>query len=383
MTSCATPVRRRLHLYTTCLRCIKRASWAGRSQRSAAAPRAGGSLGSATGDLLPALKPRFGDTNRNLAAHAVQTCARLVHAMGPPFAHAGRILVVPILSNAGDAKPVVRDAVTAFISAYVAECGWHGLREPLAAVLGSPKCAAVGTGTIVDRVASLATDGPRPPRTPADYATVVRVAAFALGEKSIAPRQQGASLLETLCKAPDGQALVRAAAAALPDAQRLLVSDAISRSGIAAAPSLAAVPSQPRPTSAPRGRTAAAAAGQLGRMPSAGPATAARGASQLHNSGARAAGKAPARPATARPATPVDDGGPTVLGADPAEKERRALPPRSRKFETRPTEAADVQRLLAPLVSPTLAPLLFARDFQHHCTAAERLQARAPPLQPP
>jgi hypothetical protein len=46
--------------------------------------------------LLPALKNRFGDTNRNLGAQALLLLASLAKAMGKPIAREAR----PILGNA-------------------------------------------------------------------------------------------------------------------------------------------------------------------------------------------------------------------------------------------------------------------------------------------
>lgn len=61
------------------------------------------------GDLIPALKGRLADTNKNTVAQALTLLAALAKAMGRPFAREAR----PILGNAVkcicDSKPYVSD----------------------------------------------------------------------------------------------------------------------------------------------------------------------------------------------------------------------------------------------------------------------------------
>ena len=96
------------------------------------------------GDLMSNLKPRMADTNRNLAAQAIQLCARIAAAMGKPFERAGRPVIGAILINLSDNKPVVRAAVQAFIQAAVKACGFEPFSDAFVAALTSPKCAGVG-----------------------------------------------------------------------------------------------------------------------------------------------------------------------------------------------------------------------------------------------
>lgn len=69
---------------------------------------AGGRIQPSTGELLPALKQRLSDSNRNLAARVMNILASMCRAMGPAFERQGRILVEPVVKNLGDNKKPVR-----------------------------------------------------------------------------------------------------------------------------------------------------------------------------------------------------------------------------------------------------------------------------------
>jgi len=90
------------------------------------------------------------DTNRNLAAQAIQLAARLAGAMGRPFERSGRVLLSPLLANCSDNKPVVRSAVQAFIGAALAACGVEALGDALVCALSAPKCAGVGKACVLE-----------------------------------------------------------------------------------------------------------------------------------------------------------------------------------------------------------------------------------------
>jgi hypothetical protein len=320
---------------------------------------AGGCIGPATGELLPALRLRFLDTNRNVAAHALQVCVALVHAMGPTFSHAGRSIMVAALLNVSDSKSNVREAVGDFVEAFVCRCGWHGLKDALVTVLPSAKCTGVGKNVVLSRFLVLVQS--RPPRTPADYAVLVRTSAIALADKSIASRQAAASLVAALAALPNGATMLTAAAAHLAPPEHRLVTEVLHKSEHLQSP--LSSPSRP----------ATARAAPPGRLPP--PATSRSmhldSATSLHTGGSISA---KTRPGSARPRSAAEEGLPLVsAGSDATEKDKRALPPRSRKFELRPTEAVDVQRLLAPYVMPYLLPQMFGRDFTYHCAAAEKL----------
>lgn len=91
-------------------------------------------------EFLVALKGRFGDTNRNLAARSLHVASQLAAAVGPPFdklAHA--ILLDPAIANLGDTKKQVRDAVVTLLDSWGKTCPHEKLFPPLLAAVSNPK----------------------------------------------------------------------------------------------------------------------------------------------------------------------------------------------------------------------------------------------------
>jgi hypothetical protein len=78
------------------------------------------------GDLMPALKGRFTDTNKNLAAQALTVLAALARAMGRPIAREARPILSPAIKCICDSKSYVRVCTTAVLQGH---CVWgsrHG-----------------------------------------------------------------------------------------------------------------------------------------------------------------------------------------------------------------------------------------------------------------
>jgi cytoskeleton-associated protein 5 len=101
-------------------------------------------------DFLTALKARFGDTNRNLAARALLLVGMLATAVGPSFdklAHA--TLLTAALLNLSDNKKQVRDAAICMLDSWAKTCPAEKLFPALAEAAANPKGSAEG------RVASL------------------------------------------------------------------------------------------------------------------------------------------------------------------------------------------------------------------------------------
>lgn len=69
---------------------------------------AGNRIAPTVGDLLPALKGRMADSNRNLAAKTLCLLGDIAAAMGPPFDKQARPLLAPALANLSDSKKQVR-----------------------------------------------------------------------------------------------------------------------------------------------------------------------------------------------------------------------------------------------------------------------------------
>ncbi|KAJ3300457.1 Microtubule-associated protein, microtubule dynamics during spindle orientation [Borealophlyctis nickersoniae] len=86
----------------------------------AANKRIKGNLGN---ELMPALKARLSDTNKNLAIVAVELCGTLATAMGKPFDKHVRVVIGPMTSLLGDQKAHVRGAAIASLDNVFAAVG--------------------------------------------------------------------------------------------------------------------------------------------------------------------------------------------------------------------------------------------------------------------
>ena len=88
-------------------------------------------------DLLPALKQRLADTNRNLVPSACEVVSALFEGMGPACrSHAPR-LVPTILNLLGDQKPTVRARARKALVSYDSVCGLEGLLPYLPKAMGT------------------------------------------------------------------------------------------------------------------------------------------------------------------------------------------------------------------------------------------------------
>ena len=91
-------------------------------------------------DFLAALRARFGDANRNLAARSISLVGQIALAVGAPFdkiAH-GVLLSAAIL-NLSDTKKQVRDAVVFMLDAWASTCPKERLFPALADAVSNPK----------------------------------------------------------------------------------------------------------------------------------------------------------------------------------------------------------------------------------------------------
>lgn len=96
-------------------------------------------------DLLTAMKARFGDANRNLAAKSFLVVGMLASAVGEPFDRiAHGILLAPAVANLSDSKKQVRDAVIGMLDAWGNTCSKDRIFPALAEAVSNPKGAAEG-----------------------------------------------------------------------------------------------------------------------------------------------------------------------------------------------------------------------------------------------
>jgi cytoskeleton-associated protein 5 len=91
-------------------------------------------------DFLSALRARFGDANRNLAARSISLVGQLALAVGAPFdkiAHG--VLLSPAILNLSDTKKQVRDAVVVMLDAWASTCPKERMFPALADAVSNPK----------------------------------------------------------------------------------------------------------------------------------------------------------------------------------------------------------------------------------------------------
>lgn len=96
------------------------------------------------GDLMPALKNRMSDTNKNLIAQAVKLLAKICEAMGKAIDRQGRVALGPMLTGLCDNKPQVRSAVIELLESWANAAGVNSLLPEFVAAVSMPKCQVDG-----------------------------------------------------------------------------------------------------------------------------------------------------------------------------------------------------------------------------------------------
>jgi cytoskeleton-associated protein 5 len=324
-------------------------------------------------DLFPALRARFADTNRNLAAKALLLLGKLAAAVGAPFDRAARPVLAPALGCLADNKKQVRDAVLAMLEAWEATCPADRLFPAVADAAANPKCVVEGRVAALGWMARVLGAGRGERCAPA----ALRAAVTAALDKAAGVRDAGSGLLAALAAAA-GPAEVAAAAAALDAAQRKAAEPMVSKAlaaAAAAAPPLppAAAAAAPPPPAAAAGSVATS--GIFSRGASASTASSAGGA--LAPAPPRALPSGSVASALAGGAAPL-----LCMASGKAQRAARARP-RQAKFE--PPAAEELEALEAALgaaASDDFRALLFSRDFRDHVRAAEALAAALPALLP-
>ncbi|KAJ3032355.1 Microtubule-associated protein, microtubule dynamics during spindle orientation, partial [Rhizophlyctis rosea] len=86
-------------------------------------------------ELMPALKGRLNDSNRNLAINAVELCGILATAMGKPFEKQVRTVIGPMTSLLADQKAHVRGAALSALDKVYEACGLDALISSFASSL--------------------------------------------------------------------------------------------------------------------------------------------------------------------------------------------------------------------------------------------------------
>lgn len=334
---------------------------------------AGGRIEPSFGGLLPALKLRIPDTNRNLAAQVIRLAASVCAATGHRFASAGRTIVLPILKACSDSKPAVQTAVAQFTTDYVSHCGWTSLGDAVSEAMGA-KCTSGGRVVLLECFNSLVSRS-HPPRDDQEAIVVLSAAAAGLQDKGLEPRRLAGELIGHL----QGAGFT----AIPPGANSLLSADKITalaeKMGTAEPPAIATQSIRTgRLQTIASTRTGARSASASGRpgtggAPSRGSSADPRPATSAGGRGAP--GKSALMTQSSTSSLP-DDGEAMVHLVDETEKDDRRVPQRSFKFEQRLGEAKEVHAYLSPAISPSLASLMFSADFKKHCLACDKLVVR-------
>jgi len=358
-------------------------------------------------ELAPVLRQRFADTNRNLAAQALQTLGRLARASGRPGARELRPALAPALRCLGDAKPQVRAAVVEALEAWAQP---EAAADELAEALAAPKVASegmvAGLGWLAHKLAGggggaaawLATSsgdggggggggrggGNSGGSGGSGFGAAGSVAAcIGLGAayKTSQVREAAAVVAAAFVAAAGPRAAAEAAAKGPQDrAVRAAAQEAVSKAAAAAAPAgplaaaaTAAAPAPapaaapvhaapPPPTArAPRPATAAAPAPMVNSPPATARAPAFGGGGAFGGAGAAAVAAPPAEP---------------VFAAVDTRKGERARKARFRgaRYDPRPDEAQSLEAELGPLLTPEMRALFFSKEFRKHCSAADAVR---------
>lgn len=340
---------------------------------------AGGRIEPSFGGLLPALKLRIPDTNRNLAAQVIRLAASVCSATGQRFASSGRTIVLLILRSCSDSKPAVQTAVSQFATEYVMQCGWGSLVEPISEAMGA-KCTSGGKVVLLECFISLVS-GSHPPQDDQEAVAVLGAAAAGLQDKGLEPRRLAGDLIAHLHAAgitsmPPGAGSLLSADKVAALGEKMGSADGGASTALQAgrtgrlqttastrpAPRSASASGRPT-TSASGGHSSRGASADPRPATSAGGRTAALGKSALLTQASSAS----------LPLGGADDAEAMVQLMDETEKEGRRVPQRSFKFEQRLGEAKEVHACLSPVISASLASLMFSSDFKKHCLACDKM----------
>ncbi|KAF6262791.1 armadillo-type protein [Scenedesmus sp. NREL 46B-D3] len=339
---------------------------------------AGGRIQPCVGDLMPALKGRFNDSNKNLIAVALSLLAKLARAMGRAIVREARPVLGPALRCLCDSKSFVRAAVVEMLEAWASVAPCDAPFEELLEILPSPKCVSEGMQAAISWMASVYSGSSSSRASSNDaIAAAVKAVAVGAGYKTVPVREAAGQLMEALVTSVGAQA-VQGAVQGLDKSLQKTAADALAKAGAAvgpgpAMPAAAGGGSRPgtagaagRPASRPgtaSSRPTAGASGAASRPGTAGSGAAARSSMTASSSMGRGSVAASSAAGLVTAYGGGDDG--PLLSID-RNKEDRA-----RKAE----ELQSLEAELGPLAAPSLRANLFAKDFQKHILGAEALRA--------
>ncbi|GLC42611.1 hypothetical protein PLESTB_001118900 [Pleodorina starrii] len=337
--------------------------------------QAGNRIQPQTGDLLPELKKRMADSNKNLTTQALTVLGRVAKAMGRAIDRQGRPLLAPAVKNITDQKQTVRSAVTEMLDAWVGVTSASCVMPDLMDFYVSSKITADGKAETLKWLASLVSGGKVSDCVP----DALRAGAMGSADKAAEVRDAASKLMTALVEAV-GAAELGAAAQSLDAASRKPAMEAISK--ITGAP-VAAAASFGAAAAMPAGKTAASSVARSST-------TSLRASTASVARSTTAAGTA-SRPTTAKAGTVSKSTLGSVKAAAAAadtepllmpdnRKEDRAKKGRFRpaKLQIMPDEPQTLEAEFSPMLGPALRAAAFSKDFKKHCEAADMLTRALP-----
>uniref|UniRef100_A0A061RZH6 Cytoskeleton-associated protein 5 n=1 Tax=Tetraselmis sp. GSL018 TaxID=582737 RepID=A0A061RZH6_9CHLO len=317
---------------------------------------AGGRIGPNVGDLLPALKQRLTDSNRNLAAGALHTLAAVCKAMGPAFERQGRAVLDGAVRCLGDNKKQVRDAVLGFLDAFLEVGGGSSIFPEIADGLKTLKVEGGKMETLCWLSSKVSAEWLE---DQASIAAAITIAVAGIEDKAATVRAAGTTLLEDIVRACGGPA----AQSALKE-----MDDPARR---AALPHVNKVVGSQDPRSPARPPSAAASAPPSGSAKgSARPSTAPANSSLRKSIAPPTAKTLKGHASPSKAAEPADSEPPFVHDDKKdvrAQRRRGGFKPLNNLND----EIADLEAALATHTSPAMHKLMFSKDCPKHIQACD------------
>ncbi|EFJ44246.1 microtubule organizing protein mora [Volvox carteri f. nagariensis] len=332
--------------------------------------QAGNRIQPQTGDLLPELKKRMADSNKNLTTQALTVLGRIAKAMGKAIDRQGRPLLTPAIKNITDQKQTVRSAVTEMLDAWVGVTSASCVMPDVMDFYISSKITADGKAETLKWMASLASGA----KISDCLVDILRAGGMGSTDKAAEVRDAASKLMIALVETI-GAAELGAAAQTLDVATRKPAMDAISKvtgapvpvAAVAAFGSAAAAPSaKPAATRSSKDMLRASTASGIAR-PGGLNSTMSRPGT------AKTSGVAKSMHGSSMGAMAAADAGPLLMPDN--RKEDRAKKGRFRpaKLQIMPDEAVTLEAEFSPMLSPALRAAAFSKDFKKHCEAADML----------
>ncbi|PNH12606.1 Protein MOR1 [Tetrabaena socialis] len=357
---------------------LSNANWkerkAGLDTIEAIVTQAGNRIQPQTGDLLPELKKRLTDSNKNLTTQALTVLGRIAKAMGRAIDRQGRQLLAPAVKNITDQKQTVRSAVVEMLDAWIAVTNPGCVMPDVMEFFTSAKITADGKAETLKWLAALVSGG----RVGESVAEALRAGALGNLDKAAEVRDAATKLMVALVEVV-GPAELAGAAHGLDAASRKAAIEAISK-----------VTGAPVPVAA---AAAAAAASTSGRPAASSAVRSSTTSLRASTASLPKATGAAARPSTAKAGSIVNrsmssagmaalmaagDGGPIIQPDN--KKEDRAKKGRYRptKLQIMPDEAQTLEAEFSHMLSPALKAAAFNKDFKKHCEAADMITRAMP-----